>query len=805
MGRGSGLITNIIEFNSIEFILYGTLIGLTPAEIEDIEESTRELLTRPEVGVTEPITISDFEEGSIKYTVTFDGLGTDNATFIENIKNAIIDNNLVIAGYIVIQLDDTSIDYGQLDFIVTTETIFAIGDGTRDGTNSTVTLNKANWKDTGNDFDEGTLKGVVILNTVTSIGDDAFADCTILTLVDFSSATALTSIGNDAFKTCSSLTSVNLSTAASLISIGDYAFNSCTNLEEVVFPNVNLIKTIGTSAFQGCSSLTSVDLSNAASLTSIGDLAFNSCTNLEEVDLSNANLLETIGTSAFQGCSNLEEVDLSNANLLETIGTSAFQGCSSLASVDLSNATSLTSIGNSAFQGCTGLEELVIPYSITSIGNSVGWGTLLNIGWMKTVIGSNGTVNIPGSTGPDTNALGADYPYGAIGATSYVIGQPTVLSYNTNANGTVCNPTIAPSLTIAGIQGFNYKIEDTEITNNIIEFILYGTFSGLTPAEIGNNIKESTRVLLTGVGVTGSILISDPEEGSIIKYKATFNGLGTDNATFIENINQVIIDDNLVIAGHLVKQLDDTPIDYTPIDYGQVDFIVTTETNFAIGKGIIAADTVTLNKSDWIDTGNDIEEGALKGVVIFNTVTTIGTAAFADCTSLTSITFLGDLVTSIGSYAFRYCTSLTSITIPDSVITIWNFAFRNCTGLTSITIPNLVTSIGESAFEECTSLISITFLGDLVNSIESYTFYYCTSLTSITIPNSVITIGSRAFSECTGLRSVTFKHYTNTTVDPLTFGTKAWLNVPAMNNPVVITAAAVRTDRIVDDVTYTTP
>jgi len=41
-------------------------------------------------------------------------------------------------------------------------------------------------------------------------------------------------------------------------------------------------------------------------------------------------------------------------------------------------------------------------------------------------------------------------------------------------------------------------------------------------------------------------------------------------------------------------------------------------------------------------------------------------------------------VTSIGSAAFRACISLTSITIPNSVITIGDEAFRNCLDITDV-------------------------------------------------------------------------------------------------------------------------
>ena len=81
-------------------------------------------------------------------------------------------------------------------------------------------------------------------------------------------------------------------------------------------------------------------------------------------------------------------------------------------------------------------------------------------------------------------------------------------------------------------------------------------------------------------------------------------------------------------------------------------------------------------------------------------------------------------VTSIGKYAFANCTSLTSVTIPNSVTCIGEDAFYGCTSLPSITIPNSVTSIGNGAFQ------------------------YCSSLTSVTISNSVTSIGEGAFPHC---------------------------------------------------------
>ena len=148
---------------------------------------------------------------------------------------------------------------------------------------------------------------------------------------------------------------------------------------------------------------------------------------------------------------------------------------------------------------------------------------------------------------------------------------------------------------------------------------------------------------------------------------------------------------------------------------------------------------------------------SLTSITIPNSVTNIGDNAFYRCSGLTSVT-IGNSVTSIGSYAFYRCSGLTSITIPNSVTSIGSYAFEDCSGMTSFTIPNSVTSIGGGAFSGCRGLTSIS-IPNSVTSIGSYTFEDCSGLTSVTIPNSVTSIGSYAFYGCK-LRNVLVKSTT---------------------------------------------
>ena len=91
---------------------------------------------------------------------------------------------------------------------------------------------------------------------------------------------------------------------------------------------------------------------------------------------------------------------------------------------------------------------------------------------------------------------------------------------------------------------------------------------------------------------------------------------------------------------------------------------------------------------------------SLAEVVIPNSVTNIGDRAFSFCSSLAEVV-IPNSVTSIGDYAFFGCSSLAEVVISNSVTSIGEYAFSGCSPLAEVVIPNSVTSIGEGAFENC--------------------------------------------------------------------------------------------------------
>ena len=223
-----------------------------------------------------------------------------------------------------------------------------------------------------------------IPNSVTSIGDYAFYECTSLTSITIPNS--VTSIGDYAFLNCRSLTSVTIPN--SVTSIGDYAFYDCESLTSVTIPDS--VTSIGDSTFSYCRSLTSVKIPD--SVTSIGNEAFCYCVSLTSVTIPDSVI--SIGEYAFWLCTRLTSVTILDS--VTSIGDSAFKGCTSLTSVTIPD--SVTSIGVDAFYQCDNLTSITIPNNVTSIDDYAfsGCESLKDVyytgsqsEWNKIYIGSN--------------------------------------------------------------------------------------------------------------------------------------------------------------------------------------------------------------------------------------------------------------------------------------------------------------------------------------------------------------------------------------------------------------------------------
>lgn len=136
---------------------------------------------------------------------------------------------------------------------------------------------------------------------------------------------------------------------------------------------------------------------------------------------------------------------------------------------------------------------------------------------------------------------------------------------------------------------------------------------------------------------------------------------------------------------------------------------------------------------------------SLKSISLPSQVTDFGERCF-EGSSLTTITF-GSRLGNVGTAAFLDCKSLTTVNIPEnnSITEIKHRAFDNCSSLVSLSNLTNVTTFGSASMRGCTSLIGV-FGIENVTRIEAETFMNCSSLTGTYNFNSLTFLGSRAFN-----------------------------------------------------------
>ena len=601
------------------------------------------------------------------------------------------------------------------------------------------------------------LTSVTIGGSVTTISTYTFYDCANLTsiVVDVGN-TAYQSINENLYTKDGTIliayaigkTDTSFAIPNSVTTIGDYAFYDCTNLTSVTIPGS--VTTIGDYAFHFCTNLTSVTI--PVSVITIGDYAFAACTNLTSATIGDS--VTFIGGHAFSNCYNLTNITIPNSVTTIKIGT--FASCTNLTSVTIS--TSVTAIDESAFAWSSNLtdvyytgsgsewEQITIGYDNDYLINATRyyysetqpttegnfWHYVDGVPTVWEVEIHTHSYTSKGTPSADYATVSVTYTCSGCGHTYSETITPTDFTV-TAENRTMVGFTGAANenLVIPAV------FEDNGIWYRVtaIGYIAFHSCNNLTSVTIGDSV--------TSIGWDAFAYCDNLTSVTIPDSVTTIGGGAFSSCS---SLTSITIPDSVTTIGYeafrFCSELTSITIPDSVTTIGSSAFSSCTNlTSVTIGDSV-----TTIGDSAFYYCSR------LTNLTIPDSVTTIGDGAFSSCSSLTSIT-IPDAVTTIGDSAFRDCTNLTSVTIPDSVTTIGDYAFLGCFNLTSITLGYSVTTIGEWAFQGCSNLTSVT-IPDSVTAISSLAFSGCSSLTSITIPDSVTSISYQAFSGCFNLTSV---------------------------------------------------
>jgi len=178
------------------------------------------------------------------------------------------------------------------------------------------------------------LANIAIPYSVTNIGSSAFSTCANLSMITVNESNAVYSSTNgvlfDKYQTTvvqypggkagSTYTIPN-----SVTTIGDESFADCHNLNTMIIPDS--VTNIEHYAFGGCYNLTNITIGSG--VTCIGETAFYQCTGLTSLSIPNS--VTNIGGWAFCNSWNLTLMTIGNG--VTHIGESAFQECESLTAI----------------------------------------------------------------------------------------------------------------------------------------------------------------------------------------------------------------------------------------------------------------------------------------------------------------------------------------------------------------------------------------------------------------------------------------------------------------------------------------
>lgn len=594
----------------------------------------------------------------------------------------------------------------------------------------------------------GTDTFVSIPDTVTTIGEEAFAGNETLTGIEIPDSVSV--ISYNSFKDCTALKDVYLSDSVN--KVGPGAFEGCTSLEMAeIGENV---RSWGTGVFTNCDKLSKVIIAeenehltyyNGAIYNGNMTMLYQVLPGREGENYVMPDTVENIDTYAFWNLQNTKNVLLSDR--VKVIPSYAFSNMNKVENVVIKNG--VNTIERGAFANNTNLKQLVVPGSVKSIEKTA----FSNCPEVKVLTDKN--TYAEGFCKEKSIAViyNKEYPIDFIDSNAELDEKPNVGESGDIDTNMQVSPDRDSSSNITVENEITGTVQDgnTESDMNLEKDNSNQYFNPTSQYVHPLDVPEEDDVKGKTVIVAGNaVVLMNNSQGTV--YTGDDSASEDDNVT--ENTNTEVSSEAETSEIEETKQTETTSTEETPETNTSISVTVNKEqktieqrayykqkdlTEFVIDKDITSIGRLAFSES------------GIKEIIIPESVEAIEYGAFLSCTSLEKVT-ISDKVSDIGTKAFTgtpwinnwlkkaddsgdsdflivgdgillaYRGTAADVVIPDEVKQIGAEVFKEHTEIVSVQIPESVTKICAEAFRDCSSLKKISG-GDNLEIIIRGAFY----------------------------------------------------------------------------------